>query len=193
MSRDAERSDVTRLLSSIRTRRTEQSTAPPAEGQEAPRKVVLGSAAFVTGVLVGSTLARGAASSGGLRRRAGAALPGDAVDVPIGGSDGEGNGHGGGDADRAGDATTEGADESAGSALDDQAVTGSADPSLEEVDERTGPDVDEEPAEPGEMQVDDDVVEEAVDGDESKLAEGRGRKAEEGEEEEHADEDESEE
>lgn len=45
------------------------------------------------------------------------------------------------------------------------AETSGAEPSLEEIDERTEADARSEPAEPGEIQVDPDVVEEAVDED----------------------------
>lgn len=134
--------DVARLRPSTRTRREEET---PATAREIDlRTAVLGATALAAGYLVGSRLARGA-SADALRERAGGALPGDGVDVPIVG-DGE--------------------DEEAGGESDGDAAPG-ADPSLEEMDERIMDDVEPEPAEPGEMHVDEDVVDEATDEDEA--------------------------
>lgn len=144
--------DVARLRPSTRTRREEET---PATAREIDlRTAVLGATALAAGYLVGSRLARGA-SADALRERAGGALPGDGVDVPIVG-DGE-------DEDR-GEGTA--ADEEAGGGSDGDAAPG-ADPSLEEMDERIMDDVEPEPAEPGEMHVDEDVVDEATDEDEA--------------------------
>ena len=106
----------------------------------------MGAGAVVAGYLLGRRLlGSGGPAPEDLRERAGEALPGDGVDVPIGDtSDDEGE--------------------------EDEEVAPGADPSLEEIDERTGSDVKEEPAEPGEMQLDEDLVDEAVD-DEDETAE----------------------
>lgn len=120
------------------------------------RTAVLGVAALAAGYLVGRRVLRmRGASTDSLRERAGEALPGNGVEVPIGGT-GE---------DEADEAEV-GAGEETGADGDDEPAPG-ADPSLEEIDERTASDVEEEPAEPGEMQVDEDVVDEAVDEDET--------------------------
>lgn len=124
------------------------------------RRLNLRSALFGVGALAGGyvvgrrLLGGGTPSAGGLRERAGEALPGDGVDVPIVGKGGSGDDD---TSDEASSAEREG--ETGGG---DEPAPG-ADPSLEEIDERTGSDVKEEPAEPGEMQVDEDVLEEAVD------------------------------
>lgn len=160
LGRNAVVAGVSRLLPSTRTRREEATDAGTTVGQLDVRTAVLGVGALTAGYLVGRRLPSAAgASSGDLRERAGDALPGDGVDVPIGGTDAEGG----------------------GAEADDETEVAGTDPSLEEVDERTGQpraeddagasttrideDVDEEPAEPGEMQVDEEVVEEVADAD----------------------------
>ncbi len=124
------------------------------------RTAVLGVGALTAGYLVGSRLPTAdRVPTGALRERAGEALPGDGVDVPIGGTD---------------------EDEGAAEDGEETEMAGTA-PSLEEVDERSGQprgadstaggttrveeDVGDEPAEPGEMQVDEAVVEEATEAD----------------------------
>ena len=121
------------------------------------RTAVLGLAAVAAGYVAGRRLLRlRGGSTDSIRERAGEALPGNGVDVPIGGTDEE---------EEAEDEETGGSTDG-GSGADDEPAPG-ADPSLEEIDERTEPDVSEEPAEPGEMQVDEDLVDEAVDEDET--------------------------
>lgn len=169
---------MSRLHPSTRTRREEPTAAGTTPGGLDLRTAVLGVGALTAGYLVGRRLPSVVgASTGDLRERAGEALPGDGVDVPIGGTEEEGEGDDEGE-ERAGTET--------GTTGEDDAEVAGTDPSLEEVDERTGQadgadsagadpvgagtvrveeDVDEEPAEPGEMQVDEDVVEEATDED----------------------------
>lgn len=154
---------VARLLPSTRPRREEATDDGTTLGELDLRTAVLGIGALTAGYLVGRRLASTVrASTGGLRERAGEALPGNGVDVPIVGRD-EGE-----------------------AAEEDEAEVAGTDPSLEEVDERTGQpdgedrqtggttrveeDVGDEPAEPGEMQVDEDVVEEAAASDEDTAA-----------------------
>ena len=153
--------DVARLLPSTRPRREEATDDGTTLGELDLRTAVLGVGALTAGYLVGRrllSLAR--ARTGGLRERAGDALPGNGVDVPIGGTD----------------------EDEGESGDEDETEVAGTDPSLEEVDERTGQadeespsgegaarveeDIDDEPAEPGEMHVDEEVVEEAADADE---------------------------
>lgn len=146
-----------RLLPSTRTRREEPTDAETVLGELDLRTAVLGVGALTAGYLVGRRLpSAGGVPTGSLRARTSEALPGNGVDVPIGGTD----------------------EEESGAEVGDETGTAGAAPSLEEVDERTGQprgdddagagttrvdeDVDQEPAEPGEMQVDEDVVEEAT-------------------------------
>lgn len=156
---------MARLLPSTRRRREEATDDGTTLGELDLRSAVLGVGALTAGYLVGRRLATvGGMPTAGLRGQAGEALPGNGVDVPIGGTDEEG-------------------DESAG---DEAAEVAGTDPSLEEVDERSGQprgddstvggttrveeDVGDEPAEPGEMQVDEEVVEEAAASDEEPSA-----------------------
>lgn len=136
---------MVRLLPS-NGRSSEEATDADATASELNlRTVVLGAGAVAAGFLLGRRLlGSDGPAPDGIRERAGEALPGEGVDVPIGdaGADGE---------------------------SDDEAGVAGADPSLEEVDERTQSDVKEEPADPGEMQIDEDLVDEATEdeGDEA--------------------------
>lgn len=107
-------------------------------GRESDRRTaLLGVGAFAAGYLVGRRLlGTGGPSTGGLLERVEEGLPGDGVDVSIGGTD-------------------------------VGAEMAGADPTLEEVDERSEPDVKAEPAEPGETQIDEGWVEEDADGNET--------------------------
>lgn len=129
---------MARLLPSDGSSSEEATDADEAASELTLRTAVLGAGAVAAGFLLGRRLlGSGGPGAGGLRERAGEALPGDGVDVPIG------------------DTSTDDDETEAGAA--------GADPSLEEVDERTQSDVKEEPAEPGEMQIDEDLVEETID------------------------------
>lgn len=100
------------------------------------KTALLGLGAIAVGYVIGRRLSSG--STDDLRERAGEALPGDGVEVPIGGTN-------------------------EGTAVDPEEEIAGVDPTLEEVDERTGEDVEETPAEPGEMQVDEEAVDADVD------------------------------
>lgn len=129
---------MVRLLPS-NGRSSEEETDAEATGRQLNlRTAVLGAGAVAAGYLLGRRiLGSGGPAPDDLRERAGEALPGNGVDVPIG------------------DTTEDGVEA-------DEDVAAGADPSLEEIDERTQSDVKEEPAEPGEMQIDEDLVDEAV-------------------------------
>lgn len=123
------------------------------------RTTLLGLGALAAGYLVGRRLrSADRPSTAGIRERAGEALPGDGVEVPIGGpGDDEGT-----DADVAGtDPTLEEVDErtEAGAEADE--------PAEEAMEERAEEDIQEEPAEPGEMHVDEEITEEVLDEDEA--------------------------
>ena len=134
---------VARLLPS-NGRSSEEATDAEANTRQLNlRTAVLGAGAVVAGYLVGRRLlGSGGPAPDDIRERAGEALPGNGVDVPIG------------------DTTEDGVEE-------DEDVAAGADPTLEEIDERTQSDVTEEPAEPGEVQIDEDLVDEATEEDET--------------------------
>jgi hypothetical protein len=135
------------------------------------RTALLGAGALAAGYLLGRSLrSSNRPSTGALRERAGAALPGDGVEVPIVGSDEA-------DAGAAGtDPTLEEVDERTGRdvgqvperEIDKEDTGASAEGGIdegveEEIEERAEDDIQEEPAEPGEMHVDEDLAEEVLD------------------------------
>ena len=138
------------------------------------RTALLGAGALAAGYLLGRSL-----RSASVRERAGAALPGNGVDVPIVGS-------GESDAEVAGtDPTLEEVDERTEGGVEG-ATGGELAGDLEESDaedtdegvetvggdlesveeERAEEDIEEEPAEPGEMHVDEELAEEVLDEEE---------------------------
>lgn len=134
---------MARLLPSDGSSSEEATDADATTSELTLRTAVLGAGAVAAGFLLGRRLlGSGGPDPDDLRERAGEALPGDGVDVPIGDT---------------------GTDEESGDEDENEAGAAGADPSLEEVDERTQSDVKEEPAEPGEMQIDEDLVEETID------------------------------
>lgn len=136
---------MTHLLRSVRRRGTEETedeAANPAAARVRglnARTALLAVAALAVGFAIGRRLRRRGPSADELRERAGEAMPADGVEVPIGGSE------------------TEETDEAEGTEEAEESAP--ADPTLEEVDERTESDVEEEPAEPGEMYVDEELDE----------------------------------
>lgn len=146
---------MTPLLRSKRTEREAETDGEATTRGPTLRSAVLGIGALAGGYVVGRRLSDAAVGGGSLRERAGDALPGDGVDVPIVG--------GGGETAPPADPSLEEVDER----TRDTAEGEPADLSPEEMDERATEAVGEEPAEPGEMQVDEDLVDEAVDSDEA--------------------------
>ena len=145
---------VARFLSS--NARSERGTDDGERRRLDLRTALLGLGALAAGYLVGRRLrSADRPSAGDIRERAGAALPGDGVEVPIGNTGEEGT-----DADVAGtDPTLEEVDERTGG------EAGTDEPAEAAMEGRAEEDVEEEPAEPGEMHVDEEIAEEVLEED----------------------------
>jgi hypothetical protein len=146
---------VARLRLSTRTRREEATERTTARTPDL-RTAVLAVTAVAGGYLLGRRLfGAGGDSADSLRERAGDALPGNGVDVPIVG--------GGGETAPAADPSLEEVDERTMEDVEPEPA-GSA---SGDVEERTVADAEAEPAEAGEMQVDEEVVDEVLEEEET--------------------------
>lgn len=165
-------SGVERFLSSITN--GERGTDDEQSRTVDLRTALLGAGALAAGYLLGRRLRSATRrSTGQFRERAGAALPGDGVEVPIVGSNDADAGVAGADPaleevdERTGRDVGELPEREIDKADAGDAEEGELDAGMEGLEERAEDDIQEEPAEPGEMHVDEELADELLDeGDE---------------------------